>query len=124
MKKPAPAGKQGKALLTWLKPRLVGRNVLVPTEMGKIPYTNLDNGASTPSFEPVWECFRQALHLPESEYGALTQEARKICLDFVGAPAKEYELIFTSNTTEGLNTFARLASASLKKGRRCSCSIR
>ena len=116
MKKPAPAGKQGKALLTWLKPRLVGRNVLVPTEMGKIPYTNLDNGASTPSFEPVWECFRQTLHLPESEYGALTQEAGKICMDFVGAPEKEYELIFTSNTTEGLNTFARLASASLQKG--------
>ncbi len=116
LKNAAPAGKQGKALLAWLKPRLVGRNVLVPTEMGKIPYTNLDNGASTPSFEPVWECFRQALHLPESEYGVLTQEARKICLDFVGAPTKEYELIFTSNTTEGLNTFARLASASLQKG--------
>ncbi len=113
---PAPAGMQGEALLAWLKPRLVGRDVLVPTETGKIPYTNLDNGASTPSFEPVWECFRLAMHISESEYATLTREARKICLDFVGAPEKDFELIFTSNTTEGLNTFAKLASISLESG--------
>jgi selenocysteine lyase/cysteine desulfurase len=117
IKNPAPAGMRGESLLAWLKPRLVGRNVLVPTEMGKIPYTNLDNGASTPSFEPVWECFRQSLHIPESEYATLTREARKICLDFVGAPEKDFELVFISNTTEGLNTFARLVSASLPSGK-------
>jgi len=116
LKNPTPSGMRGEALLAWLKPRLVGRNVLVPTETGNIPYTNLDNGASTPSFEPVWECFRLALHIAESEFATLTREAGKICLDFVSAPENDFELIFTSNTTEGLNTFASLASASLPKG--------
>ncbi len=117
LKNPAPAGMRSQRLLAWLKPRLVGRNVLVPTETGSIPYTNLDNGASTPSFEPVWESFRQALHIAEPEYAALARDARKIILDFVGGSEKDFELIFTSNTTEGLNTFARLASASLPSGK-------
>jgi selenocysteine lyase/cysteine desulfurase len=116
MKNPFPQGMGGQDLLNWLKPRLVGREVLVPTEEGFLPYTNLDNGASTPSFEPVWECFRQSLHISEADHGILLDEARKICLNFAGAPEKEFELIFTSNTTEGLNTFARLASDSLPEG--------
>ncbi len=116
MKNPFPQAMGGQDLLDWIKPQLVGREVLVPTEDGLLPYTNLDNGASTPSFEPVWECFRQSLRIPQSVYANVIAEAKKICLDFVGAPEKEYELIFTSNTTEGLNTFARLAADSLAEG--------
>jgi len=116
MTDPVPGNISGEELLTWVKPQLVGRMVKVPTEAGLMPYTNLDNGASTPSFEPVWHCFQQSLHMPESAYRLIVEEATKICQDFLGAPAKEYELIFTSNTTEGLNTFARLATASLQDG--------
>lgn len=116
MNAPVADGMKGKELLAWLKPGLVGRSVQVPTEAGLLPYTNLDNGASTPGFEPIWDCFQQSLHVPENSYAHLVEESRQICLRFLGAPEKEYELVFTSNTTEGLNTFARLLSASLAAG--------
>ena len=114
MSDPVPGRKSGEELLTWVKPQLVGRRVKVPTEAGLMSYTNLDNGASTPSFEPVWDCFQQSLHVPEGTYRLIVEEAKRICIAFLGAPEKEYELIFTSNTTESLNTFARLAAASLQ----------
>jgi selenocysteine lyase/cysteine desulfurase len=116
MLNPVPPKMRGGALLEWLKPMLVGRSVQVPTEKGLQPYTNLDNGASTPSFEPVWESFWQSLQIPESGYRTFVQQAKNICLEFVGAPENEYELIYTSNTTEGLNIFANLVSTSLKQG--------
>jgi selenocysteine lyase/cysteine desulfurase len=113
MSDPVPGRKSGEELLTWVKPQLVGRNVQVPTEAGLMAYTNLDNGASTPTFEPIWDCFQQSLHVPKSNYRLIVEEATRICQNFLGAPEKDYELIFTSNTTESLNTFAQLASASL-----------
>lgn len=116
MEDPIPGRESGRKLLEKVKPMLVGRSVRVPTETGEIPYTNLDNGASTPSFAPVWDCFQQSLHVPPGSYRQLVEDSKRICLRFLGASEAEYELIFTSNTTEGLNTFARLASTSLKAG--------
>ena len=45
----------GRVLLHALRQTLIGRGVLVPTVKGEQAYINLDNGASTPTFAPIWE---------------------------------------------------------------------
>lgn len=85
----------------------VGRNVRVPTEMGSRLYINLDNGASTPPFEPIWEVVRRTWQQPPEVQQALVREMEMIYREFLGAPRETYDLIFTANTTETLNLVAR-----------------
>ena len=96
----------GRALLRELRQTLIGRGVRVPTVEGARPYVNLDNGASTPTFEPVWAAVRQTWRQPAHVQQAVVQEARSIVADAVGAPPAEYDVIFTSNTTEAINLVA------------------
>lgn len=96
----------GEALLLKLKGALMGRSLPVPTETGSHRYTNLDNGASTPTFEPVWECARRILSLSEECHPGIVQYCRERCLKFLGAPANDHALIFASNTTEAINIAA------------------
>ena len=101
----------GLKLLDELRQTLIGRNVLVPTTEGLKPYTNLDNAASTPTFTPLWEAVCQTWQQPGPVQQEIIHEVRSICSSVLGAPVNDYELIFTSNTTEAIN----LAAESLRR---------
>ncbi len=105
----------GTALLSELRKTLVGGDVQVPTVLGARPYVNLDNGASTPTFAPIWNTVRMVLRQPKSEYPIIIQEVRRICAEFLGAPMNEYEVIFTANTTEAINIIAQNLAADSKE---------
>ena len=96
----------GQELLEQLRGTLIGRHIRVPTAQGLRPYVNLDNGASTPTFTPIWEAVRQTWRQPEPVRRAIVEETRAVCADVLGAPATEYDVVFTSNTTEAINLVA------------------
>ena len=106
----------GKELLEKLRQTHIGRSVLVPTAEGMRPFINLDNGASTPTFTPIWNAFRQSWRQPEPVRQMIVQEVKKICADVLGAPASDYEVIFTSNTTEAINLAAESLSLESQAG--------
>ena len=101
----------GSKLLDELRKTLIGQGVQVPTTEGLRTFINLDNSASTPTFAPVWKAFQQAYRQPEQIKQEIIQEVRVICAEFLGAPLAEYDMIFTSNTTEAIN----LVSESLSR---------
>ena len=96
----------GRELLSELRKTLIGRGFRVPTTDGAKPYTNLDNGASTPTFEPVWDAVRRTWRQSAPVQQEIVREVKAICADFLGAPLADYEVIFTSNTTEAINLAA------------------
>jgi selenocysteine lyase/cysteine desulfurase len=96
----------GRELLVKLRETRLDRNVRAPTAAGARPLINLDNAASPPTFTPIWEAVRQAWRLPAPRQEELVHEVRTICARFLGAPLAEYEVIFTSNTTEAINLAA------------------
>jgi len=96
----------GRELLGELRKTLVGRSIRVPTTEGSKPFVNLDNSASTPTFTPVWNAFRQAWRQSEHVKKAIIQEVKSICAEALGAPGALYNVIFTSNTTESINLAA------------------
>lgn len=96
----------GKELLDKLRETLIGKNQHVPTYNGLQPFINLDNGASTPTFTPIWEAAYKAWHQSEPVKQEIIHQVKSICSDFVGAPPKEYDILFTSNTTEAINLVA------------------
>ena len=101
----------GRNLLDELRQTLIGLNVLVPTNEGIRPYTNLDNAASTPTFTPIWEAVCQTWRQSGQVQQEIIHEVRSICSRVLGAPINDYDLIFTSNTTESIN----LAADSLRR---------
>ena len=78
----------------------------VPTVEGIRPYINLDNGASTPTFAPVWDAVRQTWQQPHHIQQAIIHETRSICAEVLGAPLATHDVIFTTNTTEAINLVA------------------
>ncbi len=96
----------GRELLDQLRQTLIGRSVRVPTVEGARPYINLDNGASTPTFTPIWNVVCQTWRQPRQVQQAIIQEVKSICAGVLGAPLAAYEVIFTSNTTEAINLVA------------------
>jgi len=90
----------GRELLNELRKTLIGRGVSVSTTKGTRPFINLDNSASTRTFTPV--CLRQ----PEPVKKEIIQEVKSICAKTLNAPLSEYDVIFTSNTTEAINLAA------------------
>ena len=100
----------GNELLAELRQTLIGRSVLVPTMEGLKPYINLDNGASTPTFTPIWNAVRQTWRQSAEIQQEIIQEVRAICANMLGAPLIDYEIIFTSNTTEAINLTAESLS--------------
>jgi cysteine desulfurase/selenocysteine lyase len=99
----------GLELMEQLRQTLIGRGLIVPTMEGKKLFVNLDNSASTRTFMPIWNTFRQALRLPEQRRQEVVREVKTICSEILGAPLEKYDIIFTRNTTESIN----LASESL-----------
>jgi selenocysteine lyase/cysteine desulfurase len=104
-------GSSGPELLSKLRQTLIGQGARVPTVDGERPYVNLDNGASTPTFQPIWDAVRRAWQKPSQARQAIIEQARSICADVLGAPLALHDVIFTSNTTEAIN----LAAESLGK---------
>jgi selenocysteine lyase/cysteine desulfurase len=100
-------GLQGEELLKTLRSTLIGRARLVPTADGLNPYINLDNSASPPTFAPVWQTVRRVWRQPETVQQAVIEEVKAIVARFFHAPATDYEIIFTANTTEALNLAAQ-----------------
>lgn len=88
-----------------LQSKLIGKNLIVPTEQGAKTFVNLDNSASTPTFEPIWRMY--ASHLFHSaNQKDLISKTRSVLLTFLEAPESDYDVIFTSNTTEAINIVA------------------
>ena len=96
----------GKELLDELRQTLIGKGFPVPTAEGSKPFINLDNAASTPTFMPVWNAVCQTWRQPIEVQDEIVQEVRSICSGVLGAPLADYDLIFTSNTTESINLAA------------------
>ena len=100
----------GIELLNELKKTLIGRGVQVPTTEGIRPFINLDYAASTPTFMTIWNAVRQTWRQPVKVQQEVVHKVRSICGKFLGAPLSEYEVIFTSNTTEAINLTAESLS--------------
>ncbi len=96
---------QGRALLRALQAEHIGRGLEVPTTKGARPYVNLDNGASTPTFLPIWESVRRTWRQPEAVQQALVAEVQALVADYLGAPTEAYDVLFCSNATEAMNLF-------------------
>jgi selenocysteine lyase/cysteine desulfurase len=96
----------GREMLDKLRQTLIGRESIVPTSEGNKPFINLDNAASTPSFLPVWSTVCQTWHQKKETHQEIINEVKSICAEALGAPKAEYDLIFTSNTTEAINLAA------------------
>ncbi len=96
----------GQKLLDLLRQSMIGRGTIVPTKEGPRPFINLDNGASTPAFKPVWNATWQTWCQHEQVQQEVINEVKSICARVLGAPLTNYELIFTSNTTEAINLAA------------------
>lgn len=96
------------------KPDIVGNDQLVPLANGmQSKYINLDNAASTPSFQSVLDYLQRFLPYYSSVHrGAgfksktsteLYDQAHNIIGNFVGANLEKNTVIFTKNTTEAIN---------------------
>ena len=96
----------GQKLLHELRQSLIGRGVIVPTEDGPRPFINLDYGASTPTFTPVWNAACQTWRQSGQVQHEIIKEVRSVCAEVLGAPLALYDMIFTSNTTEAVNLVA------------------
>ena len=108
-----------------IREMIYGLDTLVELENGrKVPAINLDNAATTPPFKDVL-CEIQAQMCrygsigrgtgQKSAYsGRIYEEGRRKVKEFVGLDAdnREYTVVYTNNTTDGLN---KLASALLSE---------
>ncbi len=105
----------GLELLNELRKTLIGIGIQVPTSEGYRPFINLDNSASTPTFTTIFNAFCQAWRQPETVKQKVIQEVRSICARTLGAPLTDYDIIFTSNTTEAINLAAESLSLESNK---------
>ena len=105
-----PAHLEGTALLAFLRQGMAGSTTRVPGAVGQVVYANLDNAASKPALGPVVRTFWRALALPTHDYAAVVAKVNTICARFLGAIPEDYEVIFTSNTSEAINLVARSLS--------------
>lgn len=101
---------KGKELLRELSKTRFGQGVQVPVATGSVSFVNFDYAASTPTFNPIWKAVMQTWQQPETVQREIVSEVKSVCAEMLGAPLYEYDVIFTSNTTEAIN----LVSESLK----------
>jgi selenocysteine lyase/cysteine desulfurase len=93
----------GLEMLQALRETMIGHDTMVPTATGLRKFINFDNSASTQAFSPAWDAFRQSLRLNDQTRARIVEEVRQICSETLGAPLADYDIIFTSNTTESIN---------------------
>jgi selenocysteine lyase/cysteine desulfurase len=106
----------GKDMLNELKKNLIGRNSMVPTPEGIRPYVNLDHAASTPTFKPVWNTVRHTWRQSLPMQHEIIREVRSVCAEAMDASPEEYDIVFTSNTTEAINLAAENLSLKPEAG--------
>jgi len=93
---------------------IVGLNQMVPLTNGKLKkYINLDNAASTPSFQSVSDFIQRFLPYYSSVHRGtgfksqlsteLYEQAHDIVAKFVGTDTSKSAIIFTKNATEAIN---------------------
>lgn len=107
------SGLSGKELLEKYRQMPVMHKGKVPAAGGEKAFINLDNGASTPTFVPVWKAFSETLFRNSDLQQEVIGEVKTICSGFLGAPLSEYEMVFVSNTTEAINLVAKNISKNL-----------
>lgn len=105
---------QGKVLFEKLKRTYIINHKRIPASGGNTCGINLDNSASTPTFEPIWASFRNSQYLKENLKEELVDEVKNICSDFLNAPREDFEILFCYNTTEAINLAAE--NLKLQKG--------
>ncbi len=106
----------GRDALAALRRDYIGASLQVPVNSGNKRFINLDNAASTPSFMPVWNTYINSVCQAEDECKNIIEEVRSIAADYFGAPQDEYEIIFTSNTTQAINIAAENLKLSVPQG--------
>jgi cysteine desulfurase / selenocysteine lyase len=100
---------------------IVGVDQLVPVLHGPmVRYVNLDNAATTPPLGAAVDAVQRFLPLASSVHRgtgfksrvstAAFEEAREAVGRFVGADPERDVVVFTKNTTEAINEFARTAA--------------
>ena len=99
-------GISGKLLLNEIRKSIIGKDYQVPSCYNETSFINLDNSASTPTFEPVWETFSRTLRVNKSSHNEIAEEVKHICSQFLSAPLSTYDILFTANTTESINLVA------------------
>jgi len=99
-------GASGYELLRELRKTLVGRNLAVPTTGGQEPFINLDNSASTRTFQPIWQAFQKCILQSDLPGPELIVQVKQIIREFISAPPNQYDVLFTTNTTEAINLAA------------------
>ena len=101
-----------------MRDEIVGVDELVPVSSGGLlRYANLDNAATTPPMAAVVDAVTRFLPMASSVHRgsgfksrastAAFEEAREVVGHFVGADLGRDVVVFTKNTTEAINTFAR-----------------
>jgi selenocysteine lyase/cysteine desulfurase len=96
-------GLRGIDLLDRLRETVIGRDVYMPTSAGKRHYINFDNGASTPTFEVVWDTVCKTWRQTPETQRRIVSTIESAVHRFFGAPSSDYELFFASNTTEAIH---------------------
>lgn len=104
---------RGEALRNALAPQWLGAGGTVPTSQGELDYVQLDNGASTPTFRPIWDVVTKVVRQPPCLQAQVVEHARAVAAQFFNAPLADWEHRFAANTTEAINMaswdFARRA---------------
>ncbi len=100
-------GGEGTELLARFRDSLIGRHFPVPAGQGDAAHVNFDNAASTSTPLAVWETAKAALRQGVFQ-GDLAAIVKRDLAAFLGAPAEDYEVIFTGNTTGAINLAAHL----------------
>ncbi len=106
-------GLTGRGALSALRGDYIGASLQIPVKSGNKRFINLDNAASNPSFMPVWNAYINSVCHNEVEIKNIIEEVRFIAAEYFGAPLNEYEIIFTSNTTQAINIAAKNLKLSL-----------
>lgn len=106
----------GRMMLEELRKTIIGRDLEVTTVHGQAKYINLDNAASTRTFIPVWDAVRKTLSQGKEVKNQIIGAVRQLIMEFTGAPLSEYDVIFTSNTTEAISLAAESLSLEQEKG--------
>ena len=101
-----------------IRRNILGLDTDIPLSDGtQRPYVNLDNAATTPplaavvqavqSFLPWYSSVHRGFGYKSQLSTEVYTEARRIVLDFFGAPADQYIALFVKNASEGLNKLSQ-----------------
>ena len=101
-----------------MRDEVVGVDEVVPLlGGGLVPYVNLDNAATTPPLRAVVDAVQRFLPMASSVHRGsgyksrlsteMFEDARQAVGDLVGADPDRDVVVFTKNTTEAINRFAR-----------------